>query len=221
MKGRYIAALCSLLFVGIAVLAYHPVAARACIVDPAGTVHWSAFRLTTSSRSNCDPWRLVEVEKPIQSLNVVYTSADWGSRSRQLLVDRNGRIAMLREKSPMLGEWLVDREIHDSALSRKLLDQLGPLATYNHYDIYKANPDAPYLPNFPLIRCNGRSSDGGVFAFEVIAVDGHHWWSLIDSGCTSNSVEKAEKRLADAFALAVKRTGAGQATGETFYMPLP
>lgn len=222
MKGRYVAALCSLFLVAFAVLAYRPVATIACIVDPAGAAHWSAFRFIPSNRLDCDPWRLVKVERPISSLNVVYTSAGWGERSRQLLIERNGRIALMREDKPMLGEWVVDREIQDSVLSRELLKILGPLATYNRYNLksLEANPDAPFLPDSPRVRCDGEATDGGLFYFEVVAIDGRHWWSSIDSGCTSMSVDYAQKRLADAFALAVKRTGAGPAKGETFYMRL-
>lgn len=124
----------------------------------------------------------------------------------------------------MLGEWQIDHEVHDLGLARKLLGELGPLTSYNRYDFKSriANPQDPFLPDSPRMHCDHLTVvlDAGAFELEATTTDGETWWSVVDGGCVSVATDVATKRLANAFAMAVKRTGAGPAHGETFYMPL-
>jgi len=209
MKVNPPIAICALLAASMVFMAFGKPDRSYCIADPAGESHWSAVSQQSSSGPDCDPWRFVTVKQPIAAMTVVYTNVVWNQRSRQLLIERTGRIALMRE-------------VRDPSLALALLDQLGPLTSYNRYNLTSAlaNPDAPFLVGSPRTRCYGEVMDAGGFTIEATAASGEKWWSSVDGSCGSRATDAADKRLANAFALAVKRTGAGPAQGETFYMPL-
>lgn len=220
MKHRLVVITISVLAGGLIFFGSGPAARALCIVDPAGKSHWSALFQSFDRKEECNPWQLVKVGHPIRSLSVVHTNMGWSSRSRQMLVERSGRIAVLRETHMMSGEWKVDHEVHDVVLARTLLERLGPLASYNRYDPILSSSAKPYLADSPVVACEGFSTDSGNFDLDVVAVNGTKWNSLIGDGCNSRAANRAVDDLRTAFATVFKRADSTPAAGESFFMPL-
>lgn len=208
-------AVCAIVGLALGMLAFGRWNAGECAMDPAGQSHWLQSDLGNADRSSCDPWRFITPPSDLARIKVRYFNYAWGFTSRQLEIDNDGRVALVRYVPDFSDNRKVDGVLLDADLARRLIEMLAPLATHNRVEY---TGDKLIEPG-PNIYCHSTGYDGGNYTFEVTDTSGGEWLSFVDGDCNSLASSVAEKRIGEAFALAVERTGADSYHGEYYIRP--
>lgn len=205
-KGLILLGVALLMILGILVVG---TLRNSCSYAPDGSLNLGLATdtlLHSADELSCDPWRVVEADPEVVSVEITGTDGGSFQPMRPVTISRDGRIAIYEPVGPDFQNADLITEGRADDLASRWIDQLSVFSGHNRFA--EPDPEATssaeeHGENFsirqymeePVIKCWGEVSDAGGMTLIVTFADGSDRWIYLDRSCASPAMSRASQAL--------------------------